>query len=214
MFDYSLIINGIIEGDAQTVQQFTKQALREKYPPDKILERGLIAGINIIAEKFKTERVLVPEVLRSTRAMHAGMAELQPYLKIKPNTSVKAVLGTVAGDLHDIGKFLVNMLVSSVGVTVIDLGVNVSPKKFVDAVRRERPVFLMMSALLTTTMWDMKEVIDELISAGLREQVKVIVGGTPITVEFAREIGADYYFEDAFELKNFLQDNFNKLKNK
>ena len=212
MFDYDLISDGIIEGDAQTVQKHTKQALREKYPPDKILEKGLIAGINIVADKFKTERVLVPEVLRSTRAMHAGMAELQPYLKINPKSSVKAVLGTVAGDLHDIGKFLVNMMASSVGIEVIDLGVNVSPKKFVEVVRREKPVFLMMSALLTTTMWDMKEVIDELIAAGSREQVRVIVGGTPITAEFAKEIGADYYFEDAFELKSFLQDNFSKLK--
>lgn len=209
---YEKIRECIINGDTESVIKLTKEALAKKYPPEYILEKGLISGIDEIAKKFRKDKVLVPEVLLSTRAMNAGIYILQPYFTNSiANNKVKIVLGTVAGDLHDIGKNMVKTILIANGADVVDLGINVSTKKFIDAVYKEKPSMIMMSALLTTTLPAMKEVIEELKNKGLRENVKVVVGGTPVTETFASRIGADYYFEDVFKLRSFLEKNLHKF---
>jgi len=206
------IILSIAEGESEETLELTKQALAQGYSATVILEKGLITGINIIAEKYRTEKVNVPEVLMATHSMHAGLSVIEPFLTAPTKKGLgKIILGTVAGDLHDIGLSIVKAMVMATGAKVIDLGVNVSPKKFASAVRKENPDILMISALLTTTMSVMKDVIVELEAQGLRNGVKIIVGGAPITTAFAKEIGADYTFEDAFELRTFLEENLNKL---
>lgn len=192
--------------------ELTKQALAQGYSAASILEKGLIKGMNIIAEKYRTEKVNVPEVLMATQSMHAGLSVIEPILTTPTKKGLgKIILGTVAGDLHDIGLSIVKTMAMATGAKVIDLGVNVSPKKFASAVRKEKPNILMISALLTTTMSVMKDVITELETQGLRQGLKIIVGGAPITDAFAKEIGADYTFEDAIEFRNFLNENLNKL---
>lgn len=209
---FDKIIESIAEGEAEETLELTRQALAQGYSANVILEKGIITGMNNVAEKFRTERVIVPEVLMSSRAMHAGLSVVEPYLTLPAKKGFgKIVVGTVAGDLHDIGITLVKTMAMSTGARIIDLGVDVTPKKFAGAVRKENPDLLMMSALLTTTMSAMKEVIDELNAQGLRKDVKVMVGGAPITGAFAKEIGADYYFEDAFEVQKFLEENLSKI---
>ncbi|MGL5315803.1 MAG: corrinoid protein [Peptostreptococcaceae bacterium] len=212
---YEKIRECIKEGDAKEVIDLTKKALALKYPAENILNEGLINGINIVAEKFKTDRVLVPEVLMSTRALHAGLSILSPYIGIKDNKNkIKIVIGTVAGDLHDIGKNIVKTLMHSLGLDVIDLGIDVSTEDFVQAVKSEKPDILMMSALLTTTMNEMKLVIDELEKKSLRDKVTIFIGGSPVSEEFSNEIEADYYIEDALELREFIKDNIYKFTRK
>lgn len=210
---YEEIIGGITNGEAEEVAELSKKAMAQGYPAIMVLEKGLLMGMNKVADKFRSQRVMVPEVLMSARAMHAGLAVLEPYLKKKKKSEKVGtiVIGTVAGDLHDIGKNLVKMMVMSTGVKIIDLGVDVSPKKFVQTVRKEKPDILMMAALLTTTMPIMKQVIAELKDNGLRPTVKIGVGGAPITESFAKEIGADYYYESASEVKIFLDENLDKI---
>jgi 5-methyltetrahydrofolate--homocysteine methyltransferase len=209
---YSAIIDSIAEGEAEETLELTQRALAQGYPAESILEKGLISGMVKVAEKFKDRKVVVPEVLMAARAMHAGVSILEPVLRPEAKRNIgKVVLGTVAGDLHDIGLTLVKTMVMSTGAFVVDLGVDVKPKQFAAAVRKEKPDILMMSALLTTTMSVMKEVVDELKVQGLRESVKVIVGGAPVTSDFATEIGADYFFQDAFEVSNYLKENLAKI---
>lgn len=210
---YEEIIRGITEGEAEEVAEFSKQALAQGYPASMILEKGLLAGMNKVADKFRNQRVMVPEVLMSARAMHAGLSVLEPYIKSKrkPKRAGSIVIGTVAGDLHDIGKNLVKMMAMTTGVKIIDLGVDVSSKKFISIVRKEKPDMLMMAALLTTTMPMMKQVVEELEEVGLRQGLKIAVGGAPIGENFSREIGADYYFESASEVKFFLEENLEKI---
>ena len=206
------IIHSIAEGESEETMELTKQALAQGYSAASILEKGLIKGMNIIAEKYRTEKVNVPEVLMATQSMHAGLSVIEPILTAPTKKGLgKIILGTVAGDLHDIGLSIVKTMAMATGAKVIDLGVNVSPKKFASAVRKEKPNILMISALLTTTMSVMKDVITELEAQGLRQGLKIIVGGAPITDAFAKEIGADYTFEDAIEFRNFLNENLNKL---
>lgn len=206
------IIHSIAEGESEETMELTKQALAQGYSAASILEKGLIKGMNIIAEKYRTEKVNVPEVLMATQSMHAGLSVIEPILTAPTKKGLgKIILGTVAGDLHDIGLSIVKTMAMATGAKVIDLGVNVSPKKFASAVRKEKPNILMISALLTTTMSVMKDVITELETQGLRQGLKIIVGGAPITDAFAKEIGADYTFEDAIEFRNFLNENLNKL---
>ena len=206
------IIHSIAEGESEETLELTKKALAQGYSANSILEKGLITGINIIADKYRTEKVNVPEVLMATHSMHAGLSIIEPILTVPTKKGLgKIILGTVAGDLHDIGLSIVKAMAMSAGARVIDLGVNVTPKKFARAVRKEKPDILMISALLTTTMSVMKDVIVELEVQGLRNDVKVIVGGAPITDAFAKEIGADYTFEDAFQLRDFLKENLSKL---
>lgn len=188
------------QGNVQGVQQAVKQALEQNKKPKEILDRGLLAAMEEIGVKFKNNEVFVPEVLIAARAMNAGMEILKPRLVeagVKPRGSI--VLGTVKGDLHDIGKNLVRMMFEGAGFEVIDLGVDVAADRFVAAIRDHNPQILGMSALLTTTMGEMKTVIDAVNSAGLRDQVKIMVGGAPLTPKFAGDIGADAYCKDAAE---------------
>lgn len=206
------IIKSIISGEAENTMALTKQALAKGFSAESILEKGLIAGMDRVAEKFREQRVMVPEVLMASRAMHAGLSLVEPLLKDSDKKiAAKIVMGTVAGDLHDIGLSLVKMLVISTGAEIINLGVDVTPKKFASVVRKEKPHILMMSALLTTTMTMMKEVIDELELMGIRKNLVIIVGGAPVDSGYAKTIGADYYFEDAFEVRAFLEENLAKI---
>ena len=185
-------------GKANKVSELVKQSLNENIVPKKILEEGLIHGMSIIGKKFKKNEVYVPEVLIAARAMHAGMDVLKPKLIESGVKNIgKVVMGTVQGDLHDIGKNLVEMMLEGAGFEVIDLGTDISTDKFVEAVKEHKPNIIGMSALLTTTMVNMVEVIKALDVARLRDKVKIMVGGAPITQNYADQIGADGYSPDA-----------------
>ena len=198
MVNLNNISEALQSGRAEKVRELVKQALDEDIIPKKILEDGLIKGMSIIGEKFKKNEVYVPEVLIAARAMHAGMDVLRPKLVETGVKNIgKVAIGTVKGDLHDIGKNLVKMMLEGAGFEVVDLGVDVSVDKFVEAVKEHQPNIIGMSALLTTTMVNMPEVIKALDIAGLRDKVKVMVGGAPITQNYANQIGADGYSPDA-----------------
>jgi len=198
MVNLNNVSEALQRGDAEKVEELVKKALKENLTPKKILEDGLIKGMDIIGVKFKKNEVYVPEVLIAARAMHAGMSILRPKLI---ETGVKNIgtiaIGTVKGDLHDIGKNLVKMMLEGAGFEVIDLGTDVSTDKFVEAVKEHQPNIIGMSALLTTTMVNMPEVIKALEAAGLRDKVKIMIGGAPITQNYADQIGADGYSPDA-----------------
>lgn len=186
------------QGRAKEVRALVQQALEEHYSPQDILNEGMIAGMQIIGAKFKKNEVFVPEVLIAARAMNAGLEVLRPVLiksGVKPIG--KAIICTVEGDLHDIGKNLVKMMFEGQGIECFDLGVDVKPSMIMEAIKEYQPELVCLSALLATTMMKQKEVIVALIEAGLRKQVKVLVGGAPVTKEFAEEIGADGYAMDA-----------------
>jgi len=201
------ITQTLIEGDADEVARLTQKALSEGLAPGEVLRKGLIAGMNVVGDRFKKEEMFVPEVLVAAQAMHAGMDVLQPHLTAGEATSAgTVVLGTVQGDLHDIGKNLVGMMIEGAGYKVIDLGIDIPAAKFVAAVKEHRPDVLGMSALLTTTMPAMGEVIKALEEAGLRDKVKVIVGGAPLTQEFADKLGADGYGPDATSAVDLVRD--------
>jgi len=198
MVDLNKVSEALQRGDAEKVAELVKQALEENLTPKKILEDGLIKGMSIIGGKFKRNEVYVPEVLIAARAMHAGMDILRPKLVETGVKNIgKVAIGTVKGDLHDIGKNLVKMMLEGGGFEVIDLGTDVSVEKFVEAVKEHQPNIIGMSALLTTTMVNMPEVIKALKAAGLRDKVKVMIGGAPITQNYADQIGADCYSPDA-----------------
>jgi len=186
------ISRAIIEGDDDTIAGLTKAALDEGLNAKEILDGGLMPGMDHMGVEFKAGRMFVPEVLLSARTMKASMAVLEPLLAADESIAVgKVVMGTVEGDLHDIGKNLVGMMMEGAGFKVVDLGVDVSPEALVEAVKKEKPDVVGMSALLTTTMRNMGRTIDALKEAGLRDQVKVMVGGAPVTGDFAKQIGAD-----------------------
>ena len=198
MIDLNDISEALQRGKADKVSELVKQALNENITPKEILEEGLIRGMSIIGEKFKKNEVYVPEVLIAARAMHAGMDILQPKLTETGVKNIgKVVMGTVQGDLHDIGKNLVEMMLEGAGFEVIDLGTDVSKEKFVEAVKEHQPNIMGMSALLTTTMVNMVDVIKALDVAGLRDKAKIMVGGAPINQNYASQIGADGYSPDA-----------------
>jgi len=198
MVDLNDVSEALQRGNAEKVAELVKQALEENLLPKDILENGLIKGMDIIGVKFKKNEVYVPEVLIAARAMHVGMSILRPKLI---ETGVKNIgtiaIGTVKGDLHDIGKNLVKMMLEGAGFEVIDLGTDVSVDKFVEVVKVHQPNIVGMSALLTTTMVNMPEVIKALKAAGLRDKVKIMIGGAPITQNYADQIGADGYSPDA-----------------
>jgi 5-methyltetrahydrofolate--homocysteine methyltransferase len=186
------------KGNYQEMPQLVQEALNRNIPPSKILSDGLVAGMDVVGEKFRRDEFFMPEVLISARAMQAGMDILRPKLiETGARLAGKIVLGTVKGDLHDIGKNLVGMLMEGAGFQVIDLGIDVPSERFVEAVKSNQPNILGLSALLTTTMPRMKEVIESLVEAGVRDRVKVMVGGAPITEKYARDIGADGYAPEA-----------------
>jgi 5-methyltetrahydrofolate--homocysteine methyltransferase len=185
-------------GNYRVVPKLVQDALDAKIPPSKILSEGLVSGMDIVGDKFRRDELFMPEVLISAKAMQAGMEILRPKLiESGAKLAGKIVLGTVKGDLHDIGKNLVGMLMEGAGYEVIDLGIDVPSDKFVDAVKTTKPNLVGLSALLTTTMPKMKEVIDSLVEAGVRNSVKVVVGGAPVTEKFAKDIGGDGYAPDA-----------------
>jgi len=186
------ISKAVIEGDEDAIADLTKAALDEGLSAKEILDGGLMPGMDYVGVEFKAGRMFVPEVLLSARTMKASMAVLEPLLAAGESVAVgKAIMGTVEGDLHDIGKNLVAMMMEGAGFQIIDLGVDVSPEAFVETVKKEKPDIVGMSALLTTTMRNMSRTIDALKEAGLRDKVKVMVGGAPVTADFAKQIGAD-----------------------
>lgn len=186
------------KGRAKNVKELVSQALDSGISAKEILNDGLIAGMMVIGEKFKNNQVYVPEVLIAARAMNQGVAILKPHLTKEGVEPVgKAVICTVKGDLHDIGKNLVKMMLEGVGIECIDLGVDISGEQIVDAVKSSGAKVLCLSSLLTTTMTYQKDIIDTLVAAEIRDSVKVMVGGAPVTQEFADEIGADAYTADA-----------------
>jgi len=186
------------QGRAKEVQEAVEKALDQGLQPQEIISGGLLAGMSVIGAKFKVNEVYVPDVLIASRAMNAGMETLKPYIveaDMKPIG--KIVLGTVEGDLHDIGKNLVKIMFEGAGFEVFDLGIDVAADRFVTKVKEEKPQILAMSALLTTTMTNMEKVIKAVEKEGLREGLLIMVGGAPVTESFAQSIGADLYAPDA-----------------
>jgi len=186
------------KGKAKDVKVLVQQAMDEGMDPKVVLEEGLLSGMGIVGEKFKNNEVFVPEVLIAARAMNAGVTILNPYL-VTAGVESKgtAVIGTVKGDLHDIGKNLVKMMLEGKGLKVIDLGVDVSAEAFIDGAIENNATIICCSALLTTTMGEMKTVVDTAVERGVREKFKIMVGGAPITQSFCESIGADCYTTDA-----------------
>ena len=198
MVDLEIIAKSVIEGGEEEVKKLVQQAITEGMALDKLLSEGLIAGMNVVGEQMRTHEMFIPEVLRSANAMSAGMDLMTPLLiKGEFSLGTKVVLGTVKGDLHDIGKNLVGMMFKGAGFQVVDLGVDVPAERFVQAVVEHKAEVLAMSALLTTTMPVMRNTIEALQDVDLQEKVKVIVGGAPLSLEYANKIGADGYARDA-----------------
>jgi 5-methyltetrahydrofolate--homocysteine methyltransferase len=188
----------LYNGQAAAVEAATRTGLDQGLSAKEILDDGLIGGMDVVGRDFRAGELFIPEVLIAAKAMHAGLEILRPLLAESGAPSMgKMVIGTVQGDLHDIGKNLVSMMMQGAGFEMIDLGTDVTPDQFVDAVQANGPDLIGMSALLTTTMPAMKATVEALTEAGLREQVKVIVGGAPVTADFATQIGADGYAPDA-----------------
>jgi 5-methyltetrahydrofolate--homocysteine methyltransferase len=188
----------VIEGDVDQVQAYVKQAIESGMDSGVILNNGLISAMTEVGQRFEAGDFYVPEMLIAAKAMQAGLALLKPHLmKADIKTAGTVVIGTVKGDLHDIGKNLVAMMLEGAGFDIRDLGTDVPSSKFVDAIRNGEADILGMSALLTTTMPTMKETIDALVEAGLRDKVKIMIGGAPVTENYAQSIGADGYAPDA-----------------
>jgi 5-methyltetrahydrofolate--homocysteine methyltransferase len=188
----------VIDGQRDKVQEAVEELLNNGSPPKKILDEGLISAMTEVGNRFEDGDLFVPEMLISARAMQAGLGILRPYLvELGIKASGKIIIGTIQGDLHDIGKNLVAMMFEGAGFEVIDLGTDVQPTQFVSAVKEHEPNLVGMSALLTTTMVNMKTTIDYLSEQGLRDKVKVIIGGAPITSDYADQIGADGFAADA-----------------
>ncbi|SHI14161.1 corrinoid protein [Desulfosporosinus lacus] len=198
MFDFTGLSNAVIEGDNDQVQAKVKEAISANVDPLAIINQGLIGGMNVVGQRFKVNDMFVPEVLMSARSMNAGIELVKPLLAGGEMTNRGTVIiGTVKGDLHDIGKSLVGMMLECSGFKVIDLGVDVSPEEFIAAIKENDGKILALSALLTTTMLSMKSTIEECVEQGMRNDIKVIIGGAPISQEFSDQIGADGYAGDA-----------------
>jgi len=188
----------VIEGNLNDIKDLTDQALAEGISAKEVLDQGLMPGMDHVGVEFKAGNMFVPEVLRSAKTMSAAMEILKPILSASGVKMVgKVILGTVKGDLHDIGKNLVGMMCEGAGFEVVDLGKDIAPEAFVDAVKEHNPDIVGMSALLTTTMRTMESTIKALEEAGLRGKVKIMVGGAPVTKDFADTIGADGYASNA-----------------
>lgn len=198
MSNFTNLAEAVVAGQAAQVQELVQQLLDEGVSPIDIINKGLIAGMNIVGPRFKSGEMFMPEVLVAAEAMKKGMNIVRPLISETDFTSKgKVVLGTVKGDLHDIGKNLVGMMMEGSGLEVIDMGVDVDPEKFVAAVEEHQPDILALSALLTTTMSKLQDTIEAVAAANLRDKVKIIVGGAPVTAEYAESIGADGYAPDA-----------------
>jgi 5-methyltetrahydrofolate--homocysteine methyltransferase len=198
MFDTKSVIAALIDGDEGKLAQLVHEALDGGVPATQILNEGLISGMDIIGEKMENEDMFIPEVLKSARAMSSAVKILTPLLaEGEVRVAGTVVIGTVKGDLHDIGKNLVAMMLESAGFRVYNLGVDIAPDRFVSELKTREANLLCLSALLTTTMPMMKRTIDAVAASGLRDQVKILVGGAPVTEKFANDIGADGYAPDA-----------------
>lgn len=198
MSELKTITETLINGDGEQLEQLVQKALDSGFVANDILQNALIAGMDIVGEKMETGDMFIPEVLMAAQAMSGAVEILKPLLAEGESASAgTVVIGTVKGDLHDIGKNLVVMMMESAGFNVIDLGVDVDPEKFVEAIKQNKPRIVGLSALLTTTMPMMKKSIDVIKESGLRESVKILVGGAPVNQAFAEEIGADGYAPDA-----------------
>jgi 5-methyltetrahydrofolate--homocysteine methyltransferase len=201
------IASSLYDGEEEEVAKLVQQALDGGMAPDEVLSDGLIAGMDKVGKDFKAGDLFVPEVLIAARAMHAGMNILRPLLTETDALGAgKYLIGTVKGDLHDIGKNLVKMMLEGAGFQTVDLGTDVTPESFVTAVREHQPNVVGMSALLTTTMVNMKATIEALQEAGVRDAIKIMVGGAPVTAAFAEEIGADAYAPDAASAVEVARD--------
>ncbi len=205
MADFEGLAEGVIKGEIERVADLTRKAVDEGTDPMDIINKGLMSGMNVVGERFKAGEMFVPEVLMSAKAMTAGMEIVKPLIVGEGLPSKgRVILGTVKGDLHDIGKKLVGMIMESAGIEVIDLGTDVAPEDFAASIKEKEPDVIGMSALLTTTMLSMKDTIEVLEEEGIRDKVKVIVGGAPVTKDFADEIGADGWAPDAVSAKDLV----------
>ena len=194
----SQISEQIQKGKAKVVKQLVQEAIDAGVPAQEILEKGLIAGMNVVGEKFRNNEVFVPEVLVAARAMNMGAALLKPLLTADGvKAHGRACIGTIQGDLHDIGKNLVKMMMEGKGIEVIDLGTDVAPETFVKTAIEQDCQIICCSALLTTTMSVMADVVKAAEAAGIRDQVKIMIGGAPVSEEYCQQIGADAYTPDA-----------------
>ncbi len=201
------IQKGILKGDTKYVIDRTELSLRYGISIEEIMRDALFPPMKLMGEQLRTQEIFIPEVLKASRAMHAALYVLRPIIS-HSSTSMKGlvVIGTVAGDLHDIGKNMVAMMLTGHGYTVVDLGIDVTKEQFAKAVMEYKPNVLALSALLTTTILEMQNVIEYLESCGLREQVKITVGGSPVTMDFAKEIGADAYSDTVFDALEAVDD--------
>jgi 5-methyltetrahydrofolate--homocysteine methyltransferase len=203
MANFEEMANTVIVGDEEKVVELTKKAVDEGVSPMDIINEGLMKGMDVVGQRFKAAEMFIPEVLMAAKSMSAGMEIVKPLIVGGEVPSKgKVVIGTVKGDLHDIGKKLVGMIMESSGLIVEDLGIDVSPEQFAQAVKEKKPDIVGMSALLTTTMLAMKDTIEVLKEEGLRDSVKILVGGAPVSSDFAKEIGADGWAPDAVSAKD------------
>jgi 5-methyltetrahydrofolate--homocysteine methyltransferase len=192
------LAQSVEQGQVQRVSVLTQQLLDSGVSPQTILNDGLIAGMTVVGEKMRSGEMYLPEVLQSASAMHGSLKILKPHLvREGAQSRGKIMVGTVKGDMHDIGKNLVSIMLQGAGFDIVDLGLNVPPQKFVEAITAHQPAIVGLSAMLTTTMLNMKTTIEAINAAGLRSNVKVIIGGAPVSQKFADEIGADGYARDA-----------------
>ena len=205
--DLAALKQAVVEMQDEQVIALVHQFLKEKIPARSILENGLIPGMKKVGELFKNKQYYVPEVLLASEAFYAGFNIVQPMLKSeKVSRRGKVVIGVVHGDIHDIGKNIVKVMIEATGVTVIDLGKDVPTEEFITAVAEEQPDIVALSSLMTTTMPYMAEIIQKLEKNNLRAAVKVVIGGAPVTAEFAEQIGADAFGNDAAEAISIIDD--------
>ena len=198
MIDMTELSESVVTGDAEKVEELTRKALDEGVNALEILNNGLVRGMDVIGEKFKNYEVYLPGLIVASRAMKAGLVILKPLLAAaETRSAVKIAIGTVQGDTHDIGKNIVAAMLEGAGFDVMDLGYDVTPDKFVSAITDDGAQVIGMSALVTTNMLSMKETMDAIVEAGVRERAKIMIGGAPVTAEYAEKIGADAYAEDA-----------------
>jgi 5-methyltetrahydrofolate--homocysteine methyltransferase len=207
--DYTALLDAVTKGDIKTATAETQKFMDVGEKPQDVLDQGLIEAMNIVGDKFSKGAMFVPQMLRSAKTMQECVELLKPHFEgDEVATKGKIVLGTVKGDLHDIGKNIVGMMLESAGFSIIDLGVDVAPEVFVDKIKEAKADVLGMSALLSTTMPSMSLTIKALADSGLRDTVKVIIGGAPVTRKYAEDIGADSYAPDAgsavLETKKFF----------
>lgn len=204
------IQNGIYKGDTKYVIDRTELALRYGISLDEIMKEALFPPMQVLGEKLRTHELFIPDVLKASRAMHAALYVLRPIISHRSGSPKGlVVIGTVAGDLHDIGKNMVTMMLTGHGYTVVDLGIDVTKEQFAEAIIKYKPDVLGLSALLTTTMPEMQNVIEYLKEINLRNQVKITIGGLPTSMEFARKIGADAYSENVFDAMEAVDDLIN-----